>query len=133
MDENLAQRLNRIRSSQTLMLTHHGRKSDKPYEVVIWFAVEGDRMYLATANVNRQWVRNVMVKPQVTLKAGSEVFSGKVRRITDTAERDRVMNLFMSKYWYALPFILVGRALQAFGLAKDNTGAFEVALEAGAA
>lgn len=132
MDSNLAQRLNKIRSNQTLVLTHHGRKTDNPYEVVIWFAVDGDRMYLATANVNRQWVRNVMVKPQVTLKAASENFSGTVRKITDGAERERAMGLMQSKYWYALPFILIGRALQAFGLAKDNTGAFEVVLDAGA-
>ena len=131
MDSNLAQRLNKIRSSQTLVLTHHGRKTDKPYEVVIWFAVDGDKLYLATANVNRQWVRNVMVKPQVTLKAASENFSGTVRKVTDSAQRDRVMSLMQTKYWYALPFILIGRVFQALGLAKDNTGAFEVVLDAG--
>lgn len=129
MDTNLAQRLNKIRSNQTLVLTHHGRKSNKGYDVVIWFVVEADRMYLATSNVKRQWVRNVAVNHDVMLKAGSESFFGKVQRITDAAERERVTNLFADKYWYAIPVMIIGRALQALRIIADNTGTFEVALD----
>ena len=83
MDARTAQRLAKISSLQTLVLTHHGRKSDKPYDVVIWFVVKGERMFLATANKNRNWVRNVMVKPNVSLKAGGENFPATVTQITD--------------------------------------------------
>jgi len=52
-------RLNKIAAQQTVRLTHYGRNSGKPHEVTIWFAADRDRVYLGTASVNRQWVRNV--------------------------------------------------------------------------
>ena len=64
--ENLdMERLNRVATRQTVRLTHYDRKSGRAYEVPIWFAVDGDRVYLETANVNRQWVRNVQKTPRL--------------------------------------------------------------------
>ena len=126
MNERTAQSLAKIAPLQTLTLTHYGRKSGKSYDVVIWFVVEGQRMFLGTANKSRNWVRNVMVKPNVVIKAGSENFTATVREITDNALRDHVMSLVQWKYWYAMPFIVLGRMLQNLGIVKDNTGAFEV-------
>ena len=63
-------RLNRVAKQQTVRLTHYRRKSGKAYEVTIWFAAEGDRIYLQTANVNRQSVRNVQKTPRVRLSIG---------------------------------------------------------------
>lgn len=126
MDERTAQSLAKIAPLHTLTLTHYGRQSGKPYDVVIWFVVEGQRMFLGTANKSRNWVRNIMVKPNVIIKAGGETFNGTVSEVTGQAERDHVMALVQSKYWYAVPFMLVGRLLQNLGVVKDNTGAFEV-------
>ena len=55
--ETLSERLKPLAGRQTLKLTHYGRKSGKAYEVTIWFVAAGDTVYLATMNVNRQWVR----------------------------------------------------------------------------
>jgi deazaflavin-dependent oxidoreductase (nitroreductase family) len=126
MDPSTAQRLAKIKSLQTIVLTHYGRKSGKPYDVVIWFVVEGDRMFLGTANKSRNWVRNVMAKPNVVIKAGNENFIANVREITEPSLRDHVMGLVQSKYWYAAPIMIVGRMLQNFGIITANTGAFEV-------
>ena len=126
MDTATAERLKRIASQHTLVLTHYGRKSGKPYDVIIWFVVEGDRMFLGTANKSRNWVKNVMAKPNVVIKAGGENFIATVREITDASMRDHVMNLVQSKYWYAAPIMMVGRMLQNFGLLAVNTGTFEV-------
>ena len=41
MNKELAHRLTPVASASTLQLTHYGRKSGKPYEVTIWFMVEG--------------------------------------------------------------------------------------------
>jgi len=129
MDARTAQRLDKIRALQTLTLTHHGRKTGKPYDVVIWFVVDGERMFLATSNQNRNWVRNVIAKPNVTLNAGGEIFNGRVEEITDAAQREQVARLIQSKYWYVLPIILFGRMLQSFGIIKDNTATFELKFE----
>ena len=126
MDERTAQSLAKIAPLHTLTLTHYGRKSGKPYDVVIWFVVEGQRMFLGTANKSRNWVRNIMVKPNVIIKAGGETFNGTVSEVTEKAGRDHVMGLVQAKYWYAVPFMMVGRLLQNLGVVKDNTGAFEV-------
>jgi hypothetical protein len=41
MDSNALARLKAVAGRQTLTLTHYGRKSGKPYDVTIWFAVGG--------------------------------------------------------------------------------------------
>ncbi len=41
MDANALARLKQLAGKQTLILTHYGRKSGKPYEVKIWFVVDG--------------------------------------------------------------------------------------------
>jgi deazaflavin-dependent oxidoreductase (nitroreductase family) len=132
MASTMAERLARVAGQQTLKLTHHGRRTGKPYEVVIWFMVESERLYLATANVNRNWVRNVRKDPKVLLRVGGETLSGEVREITDAAEREHVQNLVQQKYWYVLPVLLAARMLTAFGILTDHTGAFEVRLDSGA-
>jgi deazaflavin-dependent oxidoreductase (nitroreductase family) len=126
VDPATAQRLRKIASQHTIVLTHYGRKSGKPYDVIIWFVVEGDRMFLGTANKSRNWVKNVMAKPNVVIKAGGENFIATVREITDQAGRDHVLNLVQMKYWYAAPIMMVGRMLQNFGVLRVNTGTFEV-------
>jgi len=126
VDAATAQRLKKIAPLHTIVLTHYGRKSGKPYDVVIWFVVEGEKMFLGTANKSRNWVRNIMVKPNVVIKAGGENFIATVNEITDASMRDHVMNLIQSKYWYAAPIMMVGRMLQSFGLLNANTGTFEV-------
>ena len=68
------------------------------------------------------------MKPNVIIKAGGETFDGTVSEITEPPGRDHVMGLVQSKYWYAMPIMMVGRMLQSLGVMKDNTGAFEVYL-----
>ena len=63
MESSALARLRRVSSKQTTRLSHYGRKTGKPHEVTIWFILDGDRLYVGTANVNRQWVRNVQKTP----------------------------------------------------------------------
>jgi hypothetical protein len=50
MTTTLADRLAQVANAATLRLTHSGRRSGMPYGVTIWFMVEGEAVYLATAN-----------------------------------------------------------------------------------
>ena len=128
MNDAIAQRLKRVASRQTLNLTHYGRKSGKPFKVIIWFVVDGDKVLLGTANVSRQWVKNVTAKPQVELEVGGETFKGEARRISGETERAHVFGLVARKYWYAIPFFAASALLARLGLIGDNTGGFEVTL-----
>ena len=128
MDSNALARLKAVAARQTLTLTHYGRKSGKPYDVTIWFVVDGDKVYIGTANVNRQWVRNVQKTPRVKLSIGAETFDGTARFLADRAEHERAMAMVRRKYWMFWPVIAVGRILTAIGVMRDKTGAFEVVL-----
>jgi len=128
MDANALARLKAEAGRQTLTLTHCGRKSGKPYDVTIWFAVEGDKVYIGTANVNRQWVRNVQKTPQIRLAVGGEAFEGEARFLAERAERERAMAAIRRKYWLYRPLIALGQVLTAIGVMRDKSGAFEVTL-----
>jgi len=128
MESNALTRLKRVAGRQTTTLTHYGRKSGRPYEVTIWFVLEGDKVYVGTANVNRQWVRNVQKTPHVRLSIGGETFDGTAHFLADRTEHERAMAAIRRKYWMYRPLIALGRVLTAMGVMRDNTGSFEVTL-----
>ena len=109
MTTTLADRLAQVANTSTLRLTHYGRRSGTPYEVTIWFMVEGVTVYLATANRKRQWPRNVAVRPEVTLQIGNATFTGGVEVIADRATIEHVTDLVAAKYWYTRPYVALAR------------------------
>ena len=128
MESNAITRLKRVSGKQTTTLTHYGRNTGTPHEVTIWFVLDDDKLYIGTANVNRQWVRNVQKTPQIKLSMGGETFSGAARFLTDRAEHERAMSAIRRKYWIFRPLIALGRVLTAIGVMRDKTGSFEVTL-----
>jgi deazaflavin-dependent oxidoreductase (nitroreductase family) len=128
MESNIPTRLRRVATRQTLILTHYGRNSGKPYDVTIWFVVDGDKAYIGTANVNRQWVRNVQKTPQVKLSIGGERFDGTARFLADHTEHEHAMAAIRRKYWMYRPLIALGQILTAIGVMHYKTGSFEVTL-----
>lgn len=128
MKLNTLNRLRHVAGKQTTRLTHYGRKTGKPHEVTIWFVLDDERLYVGTANVNRQWVRNVQKTPQIKLSIGSEVFEGTARFLAERAEHERAMAAIRRKYWMYWPIMALGRVLTAIRMMRDNTGSFEVIL-----
>jgi deazaflavin-dependent oxidoreductase (nitroreductase family) len=128
MDSKALGRLKAAAGRQTVRLTHYGRKTGKPYKVTIWFVVDGDRVYIGTANVNRQWVRNIQKTPRIKLAVGDQVFEGEARFLTDRAEHQRAMAAIRRKYWMFRPILALGGLLTALGLMRDTTGSFELSL-----
>lgn len=122
------ERLRKVAGRQTLVLTHIGRKTGKPHEVTIQFVLDGDRLYITTADVNRQWVQNVRKTPEVELSIGEETFRGTARFLADRAEHERAMRAIRRKYWMFRPIVEFGRLLAAVGLMGDNAGSFEITL-----
>jgi deazaflavin-dependent oxidoreductase (nitroreductase family) len=121
-------RLRIVAGKQTLVLTHYGRSTGKPHQVTIWFLVQGEKIYLSTANVQRQWVRNVQKTPRVQLSIGDATFEGEARFISDVPERKQLLAMIYKVYWMYWPFTAFWRLLTRVGLARDNTGALEVTL-----
>ena len=117
IDESLAARLARLPRVWTTILTHHGRKSGKPYKVTIWFTVDRDHVNLQTMNMERRWVRNVLAGGKVSLQIGDRVFEGEATQVTGGPEMARVVELMKQKYWVARPYLW---------LKKRPDGAFHV-------
>jgi deazaflavin-dependent oxidoreductase (nitroreductase family) len=130
MEPNALARVKRVSGKQTTTLTHYGRKTGKTHEVTIWFVLDGEKLYIGTANVNRQWVRNVQKTQQVKLSIGGENFEGTARFLSDRSDHERAMAAIRRKYWMFRPIIELGRFLSRVGLMRDNTGSFEVTLAA---
>jgi deazaflavin-dependent oxidoreductase (nitroreductase family) len=105
MESTELARLRRVAGKQTTRLTHYGRKTGKPHEVTIWFVLYGDRLYISTASVKRQWVLNVQKTPQIRLSIGGETIEGNARFLTDRAEHERAMTAIRRKYWVFRPII----------------------------
>jgi deazaflavin-dependent oxidoreductase (nitroreductase family) len=114
---NLEARLASVASRSTTILTHYGRKSGKPYRVKIWFTVDGDHINLQTMNMDRQWTRNVLANPKVSLQIGEEVLDGEATRVTDPVQMRRIVELMKKKYPLARPYLWVK---------KQPDGAFHV-------
>jgi deazaflavin-dependent oxidoreductase (nitroreductase family) len=119
-NEPLAQRLARIARVKTTTITHHGRKSGKPYQVTIWFTVDGDHINLYTMSMKRQWPQNVQVNPKISLRIGNEQFTGAVTPITDANEMKHVVKLMRRKYPVSIPYLW---------FKKRPDGAFHVRLD----
>src|SRR5258708_29313657 len=117
------ERMRRGGDRQTLKLTHYGRKSGRPYEVTIWYLVDDDRLYLVSANADRNWVRNVKARPAISLRVRNEVFNRNVRVITDKPQRVKVHSLTEPKYWNIAPLLRMVHFLMSLGMLRDNTAA----------
>jgi len=114
-----SQRLARVQHARTTRLTHIGRKSGKPYEVTIWFTVDGADITLYTQNRKRQWIQNVLANPRVTLRIAGETFEGRLQPITEPEEMARAVQRMKKKYPISIPYLWIK---------KKPDGAFRVEL-----
>lgn len=84
---------------QYCYLTTSGRVTGRPHRIEIWFALEGDTVYLLSGGRDRSdWVRNLRKTPEVTVELGTGVFSGRARVVEDAAEDERARTLVHDKY-----------------------------------
>lgn len=126
--ESALARIRRVANKQTTVLTHYGRNSGQPHQVTIWFVVAGDRVYLGTANANRNWVKNVQKTPKIRLVIGGETFEGTAHFLSERAEHENAMRAIRRKYWMFRPIIEFLRLLVKVGAVRDSSGSFEILL-----
>jgi len=87
--------------------------------------VDGDAVYLATANASRWWVRNVKANPEVSFHVDGQTFSGTAELVHDAAEEHHVMELVGAKYWYLAPIVALAHL---FGYDPKPDASFRVRL-----
>jgi deazaflavin-dependent oxidoreductase (nitroreductase family) len=80
-------------------LTTRGRVSGRPHRIEIWFALDGDKLYLLSGGRERSdWVKNLCKTPDVTVELGGRVFAGRARIVVDADEDGRARALVHDKY-----------------------------------
>lgn len=70
-------------------LTTTGRVSGSPHRIEIWFAREGDTIYLLAGDGDRSdWVRNLLVSPTVVLEIGDRKRTTTARALERGSDAD---------------------------------------------
>lgn len=80
-------------------LTTRGRVSGLSRRIEIWFALQGDTLYMLSGGGDRSdWVKNLRRTPAVTVELGRGRFTGSGRLISDADEDRRARILLFEKY-----------------------------------
>ena len=104
--------LTQVANESTLEITTIGRKSGKPRTTPIWFVYDQGALYIQSGKDGKtHWYRNLQKNPQMQLKIGQLTLTGKAQFVTDTAESEKVHDLFRSKYALARAAGFVGSSI----------------------
>jgi deazaflavin-dependent oxidoreductase (nitroreductase family) len=89
----------RLAEEQFCYLTTRGRVTGRPHRIEIWFALDGDTLYLLSGGRERSdWVMNLRRTPEVTVELGEETFAGRARIVEEADEDERARALVHEKY-----------------------------------
>jgi len=81
-------------------LTTRGRVTGRPHEIEIWYARQGDTLYLLSGGGDRaDWVRNLRALPAATVRVGDVTSPARGRLIeAGTTEDTLARRLVFEKY-----------------------------------
>jgi deazaflavin-dependent oxidoreductase (nitroreductase family) len=95
-NETLRDRLSRHRE---ITVTVTGRKSGRAITNPVWFAAEGDTLYLLPVEgSDTQWYKNVLANPAIRIEAGGAEAEFQAVPVTDAKQVSSVVEQFRKKY-----------------------------------
>ena len=88
-----------LRDEDYCYLPTTGRISGEPREIEIWFALEGQTLYMLSGGRDRSnWVKNLMRDPRVRIRIADRVWDGRARVVDDPSAAARPRELLFAKY-----------------------------------
>ena len=91
--------LSAARDDDFCYLTTRGRRTGRPHEIEIWFALTGRTLYLLSGGGDRSdWVRNLRAEPAVTMRLRDTTYAATARVVDDAEESERGRDLVFEKY-----------------------------------
>jgi deazaflavin-dependent oxidoreductase (nitroreductase family) len=76
-----------------------GRSSGRPRTIEIWYATDGERIYLLAGGRQRaHWVRNLVADPRVRVRIGGRTLEGRARVIEGDEREPLARRLLAAKY-----------------------------------
>ena len=80
-------------------VTTTGRRTGHPHTIEIWFAMDGDTLYLLSGGGDvSDWVRNIRADGAVGLRLGDREYIARARVVEDADEQVRARTLVYEKY-----------------------------------
>jgi deazaflavin-dependent oxidoreductase (nitroreductase family) len=80
-------------------LETRGRRSGLPRVLEIWFAADGDTLFLLAGGRDRaHWVRNLRADPRARIRIGERWYAGTAREVEGTPDEARAREAVASKY-----------------------------------
>jgi deazaflavin-dependent oxidoreductase (nitroreductase family) len=102
-------------------LTTIGRRTGRPHRIEIWYAREGDRLYLLSGGGrSSDWVRNLTADPAVLVEIDGDVRSARARLLpNEDDEAEHARTLVYDKYAPRFGDDLTGWRQRALPVAID--------------
>jgi deazaflavin-dependent oxidoreductase (nitroreductase family) len=88
-----------LQGANEIDITVIGRTSGRSLSYPVWFALEGDKLYLIPVRgSDTDWYKNVRKTPTIRLEARGKTFETLARLLTDEAQIGKVLEKFRDKY-----------------------------------
>jgi deazaflavin-dependent oxidoreductase (nitroreductase family) len=80
-------------------LTTTGRRTGRPHRIEIWYATDGDTVYLLSGGGrSSDWVQNLLANPTVQLEVDGDEHPAHGRVLEGGDETERARSLVFAKY-----------------------------------
>ena len=88
-----------LQGAQIIEITVTGRTSGRSLSYPVWFALEGDKLYLIPVRgSDTEWYKNLRKRPSIRLEARGKTLTTSARLLTDEAQIGKVLEKFRDKY-----------------------------------
>ncbi len=88
-----------LQGTQIIEITVTGRTSGRSLSYPVWFALDGDKLYLIPVKgSDTDWYKNLRKRPSIRLEARGKTFTTSARLLTDEAQLGKVLEKFRDKY-----------------------------------
>ena len=88
-----------LQSTNEIEITVTGRTSGRSLTYPVWFALEGDKLYLIPVRGSEtEWYKNLRKTPTIRLEVRGKTLTASARFLTDVAQLGKVLEKFRDKY-----------------------------------
>jgi deazaflavin-dependent oxidoreductase (nitroreductase family) len=88
-----------LRAETECRLVTTGRATGQPREIRIWFAADGNRLFVLAGDRDQaHWVRNIVANPVVHVRLGRRTFEARGRPIEGHADDPVAREAIAAKY-----------------------------------
>jgi deazaflavin-dependent oxidoreductase (nitroreductase family) len=88
-----------LQGANEIEITVTGRTSGRSLSYPVWFALEGEKLYLLPVKgSDTDWYKNLRKTPTIRVSARGKTFTASARLLTDEAQIGKVLEKFRDKY-----------------------------------